>query len=156
MTPLHTAIIVPTATCYQSTTTTETDTCSHCSSKELQYPHLTASEVSKKPTFNRLSHMEDTRHLYPAAHRGRISLRARASLKSQCHTDVHYTILNPIDNCLARRVAYGIGAEMPPLGSGPMTNVTNLTARFPSLYPLVRSQEPKKAKRGSDGGHHRC
>ena len=58
------------------------------------------------------------------------------------------TILNPIDNCLARRVAYGIGAEMPPLGSGPMTNVTNSTARFPSLYPLAQSQEPKKSNAG--------
>ena len=43
---------------HQSTITTETDTCSHCSSKELQHPHLTASEVSKKPTFNRLSHIQ--------------------------------------------------------------------------------------------------
>lgn len=58
------------------------------------------------------------------------------------------TILNPIDNCLARRVAYGIGAEMPPLGSGPMTNVTNSTARFLSLYPLAQSQEPKKSNAG--------
>ena len=63
------------------------------------------------------------------------------------------TILNPIDNCLARCIAYGIGAEMPPLGSGPMTNVTNSTARFPSLYPLAGTE---KVKRGSDGRHHRC
>jgi catalase len=52
------------------------------------------------------------------------------------------TILNPTDNCLACRVGYGIGAGMPPLGSGPMTNVTNSTARFPSLYPLAQSQSP--------------
>jgi catalase len=58
------------------------------------------------------------------------------------------TILNPIDNCLARRVAYGLGAIMPPLGSGPMTNMTNSTARFPSLYPLAQSQEPNKSNAG--------
>jgi catalase len=49
------------------------------------------------------------------------------------------TILNPIDNCLARRVAYGIGATMLPLGSGSMRNINNSTARFPSLYPLAQS-----------------
>jgi catalase len=58
------------------------------------------------------------------------------------------TILNPIDNCLARRVAYGIGAAMSLLGSGPMTNMTNSTARFPSLYPLAPGQEPRKSNAG--------
>jgi catalase len=29
-----------------------------------------------------------------------------------------------------------------------MTNVTNSTARFPSLYPLAQSQEPKKSNAG--------
>ena len=102
----------------QSTTTTEMDTCSHCSLKELQYSRLTASEMSKKPTFNRLSYIQglvvklqdpatlavtslamtacrkpahSRRHStsMPAAHRGRISLRARACRKLQCHTKVH-------------------------------------------------------------------
>jgi catalase len=58
------------------------------------------------------------------------------------------TILNPIDNCLSRHVAFGIGAEMPPLGSGPMTNVTNSTARFLLLYPLAQSQELEKSNAG--------
>jgi catalase len=41
---------------------------------------------------------------------------------------------------------------MAPLGSGPMTNVTNSTARFPSLYPLAQSQEPKKSNAGPTVG----
>ena len=45
------------------------------------------------------------------------------------------TILNPIDNCLARRVAYGIGAPMPAVGSGPVSRPGSNTD-FPSLYPL--------------------
>jgi catalase len=43
------------------------------------------------------------------------------------------TILNPINNCLARRVAYGVGSPLPPLGSGSVV-VPNVT--YPSLFPL--------------------
>lgn len=57
-------------------------------------------------------------------------------------------ILNKIDNCLARRVAYGIGAELPAVGSGPMTNVTNITAPYPSLYPLTQGLESNKSNEG--------
>ena len=57
-------------------------------------------------------------------------------------------ILNKVDNCLARRVAFGIGAPLPPLGSGPKTNATNPKSNFPSLYPLAPSQEPKKSNEG--------
>ncbi len=57
-------------------------------------------------------------------------------------------ILNKIDNCLARRVAYGIGAELPAVGSGPMTNVTNSTAPYPSLYPLTQGLESNKSNEG--------
>jgi catalase len=42
-------------------------------------------------------------------------------------------ILNPIDNCFARRVAFGIGAPMPELGSA-STRKPNAT--YPSSYPL--------------------
>jgi len=42
-------------------------------------------------------------------------------------------ILNPINNCLARRVAYGVGSPLPSLGSG-STVVPNVT--YPSLFPL--------------------
>ena len=56
--------------------------------------------------------------------------------------------LNNIDNCLARRVAYGIGADAPAKGSGPMTNMTNATTPYPSLYPLATSQEPNKSNAG--------
>ena len=48
------------------------------------------------------------------------------------------TILNPIDNCLARRVAYGIGAPMPAVGSGPVTQPGSVT-KYPSLYPARSS-----------------
>ncbi|KAI9660547.1 MAG: hypothetical protein M1821_009898 [Bathelium mastoideum] len=44
--------------------------------------------------------------------------------------------LNQIDNCLARRVAYGIGAPLPELGSG-TTFKPNTT--YPSSYPIDRS-----------------
>ena len=54
-------------------------------------------------------------------------------------------ILNNIDNCLARRVAYGVGAEMPAIGSGPRTNLTNSTAPYPSSFPLTAAQEPNKS-----------
>ena len=43
------------------------------------------------------------------------------------------TILNPVNNCLARRVAYGVGAPMPAIGTGSSV-VPNVT--FPSLFPL--------------------
>ena len=43
------------------------------------------------------------------------------------------TILNPVNNCLARRVAFGVGAPMPAIGTGSSV-VPNMT--FPSLYPL--------------------
>lgn len=56
-------------------------------------------------------------------------------------------ILNKVDNCLARRVAFGIGAPLPPIGSGPKTNATQ-KSKFPSLYPLATSQEPKKSNEG--------
>ena len=56
--------------------------------------------------------------------------------------------LNPIDNCLARRVAYGVGATLPAIGSGPRTNLTNATTPYPSLYPLATSQEPNKSNEG--------
>ncbi|CZR62707.1 related to Catalase [Phialocephala subalpina] len=42
-------------------------------------------------------------------------------------------ILNPINNCLARRVAYGVGSPMPAIGSG-SSAVPNAT--YPSLFPL--------------------
>jgi catalase len=42
-------------------------------------------------------------------------------------------ILNPIDNCFARRIAFGIGAPMPELGSA-STRKPNAT--YPSSYPL--------------------
>ena len=58
------------------------------------------------------------------------------------------SILNPIDNCLARRVAYGIGATIPALVSGPMNNITNATAQYPSLYPLTQGIEPNKSNAG--------
>lgn len=56
--------------------------------------------------------------------------------------------LNNIDNCLARRVAYGVGATMPELASGPMSNARNSTPLYPSLYPLNPGQEPGKSNEG--------
>ena len=53
--------------------------------------------------------------------------------------------INKIDNCLARRVAYGIGAQLPAKGSGPMTNVTNRTTPYPSLYPLGAASQKSNA-----------
>ena len=55
-------------------------------------------------------------------------------------------ILNKVDNCLARRVATGIGASLPAMGSGPMTNST--VTKVPSFYPLAQSFEPKKSNAG--------
>ena len=58
------------------------------------------------------------------------------------------TILNKVDNCLARRVAMGIGASLPPVGSGP-NNATNATThQVPSWYPLAQSYEPNKSNAG--------
>jgi catalase len=56
-------------------------------------------------------------------------------------------ILNKVDNCLARRVAIGIGATLPPIGSGPSTT-TNTTTKIPSWYPLAPSFEPNKSNAG--------
>jgi catalase len=58
------------------------------------------------------------------------------------------TILNPIDNCLARRVAFGIGAPMPAIGTGGTANLTNATTPYPSLYPLNPGQETNKSNEG--------
>lgn len=52
-------------------------------------------------------------------------------------------ILNPIDNCLARRVAYALGVTMPALNKTAQT-----TAKIPSFYPLSQSYEPKKSNAG--------
>lgn len=56
-------------------------------------------------------------------------------------------ILNKVDNCLARRVAFGIGAPLPPLATGPISNASR-TVGFSSLYPLATSQEPRKSNEG--------
>jgi catalase len=42
-------------------------------------------------------------------------------------------ILNPINNCLARRVAFGVGSPLPPIGSG---SSAIPSATYPSLFPL--------------------
>ena len=57
-------------------------------------------------------------------------------------------ILNKIDNCLARRVAVKTGFQVPELGSGPLSNVTNSTAPYPSLYPMTQGLEPDKSNEG--------
>lgn len=59
-------------------------------------------------------------------------------------------ILNKVDNCLARRVATGIGATLPATGSGPSSsNATNSTiSKVPSFYPLAQSYEPSKSNAG--------
>ena len=58
-------------------------------------------------------------------------------------------ILNKIDNCLARRVAMGIGASLPALGTGPGNSTSNNTvSKVPSLYPLSESFEPNKSNAG--------
>ena len=56
-------------------------------------------------------------------------------------------ILNPIDNCLARRVAMGIGAMLPAVGSGSMSN-SSANSMIPSLYPLTAAVEPSKSNAG--------
>lgn len=57
-------------------------------------------------------------------------------------------ILNKVDNCLARRVAFGIGVLLPALGSGPTKKQSSKKSKFPSLYPLATSQERKKSNEG--------
>lgn len=68
-------------------------------------------------------------------------------------------ILNNVDNCMARRVAYGIGATMPAMGSGPMMsntsssrgssmNGSSMSMDYPSLYPLNPGQEANKSNAG--------
>lgn len=57
-------------------------------------------------------------------------------------------ILNRVDNCLARRVAFGIGAPLPALGSGPNKHNSSAKPKFPSLYPLATSEEGKKSNEG--------
>ena len=59
-------------------------------------------------------------------------------------------ILNKIDTCLARRVANGIGAILPAVGSGPSVNTTanSTVSKVPSFYPLAESYEPKKSNAG--------
>lgn len=61
--------------------------------------------------------------------------------------------LNSIDNCLARRVAFGIGSTMPEMGSGPSGSGTiqsnsSMPKTFSSLYPLGATQEPHKSNEG--------
>lgn len=68
-------------------------------------------------------------------------------------------ILNNVDNCMARRVAYGIGASMPAMGSGQMMsnmssgsgtsmNGSSMSMDYPSLYPLNPGQEANKSNAG--------
>ena len=58
-------------------------------------------------------------------------------------------VLNKIDNCLARRVAEGIGASLPAIGSGAGNTTSNSTVtRIPSLYPLAGAFEPNKSNAG--------
>lgn len=56
-------------------------------------------------------------------------------------------ILNKVDNCLARRVAMGIGATLPAVGTGPSSK-TNATATVPSFYPLTQAYESNKSNAG--------
>ena len=58
------------------------------------------------------------------------------------------TILNKVDNCLARRVAMGVGATLPAVGSGPSAQTNTTTSRVPSFYPLSQSYEPDKSNEG--------
>lgn len=55
--------------------------------------------------------------------------------------------LNPIDNCLARRVAFGLGLQLPAVGDTPPANNSG-TAKYPSLYPLAMGMEPNKSNAG--------
>ena len=57
-------------------------------------------------------------------------------------------ILNKVDNCLARRVAMGIGATLPPIGSGPNNGTNTTTTKVPSFYPLAPSYETNKSNAG--------
>jgi catalase len=66
----------------------------------------------------------------------------------QLHID---NFINKIDNCLARRVAYGVGMTLPALGSGPMSNSTSMnmsSGMYPSLYPLNPGNQPNKTNAG--------
>lgn len=56
--------------------------------------------------------------------------------------------LNNIDNCLARRVAFGVGAEMPAVGPDAAASSSNRSTRYPSYYPLAPGSEPKKSNKG--------
>ena len=56
------------------------------------------------------------------------------------------SFLNNIDNCLARRVAYGLGATMPAIGSGAVSNSSG--SPYPSLYPLNPGMESNKSNAG--------
>ena len=57
-------------------------------------------------------------------------------------------ILNKVDNCLARRVAMGIGASLPAIGSGPNNQTNATTSNIPSFYPLAPSYETNKSNAG--------
>ncbi|KAF2727056.1 heme-dependent catalase, partial [Polyplosphaeria fusca] len=54
-------------------------------------------------------------------------------------------ILNNIDNCLARRVAFGIGVQMPAIGTASGAN--NATS-YASLFPTGPGQERNKSNEG--------
>ena len=61
------------------------------------------------------------------------------------------SILNKIDNCLARRVANGIGATLPPVNSTKGTisvKGSNATATIPSFYPLAPDYQSNKSVAG--------
>jgi catalase len=58
------------------------------------------------------------------------------------------TILNNVDNCLARRVAYGLGATLPAKGTGQTLGSSNGTTTYPSFYPLNPGQEQNKSNAG--------
>ena len=68
-------------------------------------------------------------------------------LSKQCYVD---QILNNIDNCLARRVAIGVGATLPTLVNGSsIGSTTNSTVtKIPLIYPLAESIEPTKSNAG--------
>lgn len=60
-------------------------------------------------------------------------------------------ILNIVDNCLARRVAYGIGLNLPAMATAQTSNMsgmTNGTGAYPSLFPLNPGQEMNKSNAG--------
>ena len=59
-------------------------------------------------------------------------------------------ILNKVDNCLARRVAMGIGATLPPVGSGPNNKTNSTTTKIPSLFP-ISSTQPYETNKSNAG-----